>query len=156
MDDTQQPAVQVTIRHGMSRGHLTREKLREALLLQEQLRAAGRPTPLLSVLASRFLTPEQVHELSRVYREALAKAAAFDASATARARAEQRRDEDDPTAAPVDVPAEVLARSCEMLELPPDRDPEPVKRFLRESELNLEKIDDIDDRVFVGLARKAG
>jgi len=156
MDDTQQPAVQVTIRHGMSRGHLTREKLREALLLQEQLRAAGRPTPLLSVLASRFLTPDQVQELSRVYREALAQAQAFDASATARARAEQRRVEDDPTAAPVDVPAEVLARSCEMLELPPDRDPEPVKRFLRESELNLEKIDDIDDRVFVGLARKAG
>lgn len=156
MDDTQQPAVQVTIRHGLSRGHLTRDKLREALLLQEQLRAAGRPTPLLSVLASRFLAPEHVQELSRVYREALAQAAAFDASATARARAEQRRVEDDPTAAPVEVPADVLARSCEMLELPPDKDPEPVKRFLRESELNLEKLDDIDDRVFVGLARKAG
>ena len=43
MDDTQQPAVQVTIRHGLSRGHLTRDKLREATGRAERAGVSMRP-----------------------------------------------------------------------------------------------------------------
>lgn len=134
--DATQPLVQATVRHALSRGFLTAAQLREALILQQQLQEAGRPAALLSVLATRFLAPEHVKELGRFYRDQTTSDAAVE--------------EVEPPK--VEVPPDVLSRSCEMVAMPPEQDPEPVRRMLAESA----REEDIPDKLFLGLAKKAG
>ncbi|MCO5168905.1 MAG: tetratricopeptide repeat protein [Planctomycetes bacterium] len=109
-------AVHAVVRHAIRRGWLTGEQLREALLLQEQLRAAGRPTELLPLLRGRFIRPEHVPELTQVYRETVGP----------------QQGETLPLAAR-DVPRELLDRSSELLRRPRDEDPPRVREFLRAS-----------------------
>lgn len=134
--------VQATIRHALDAGYLDRQQLREALLLQDQLQAAGRSAPLLTVIAAKFVRPEHVPALKRRYQELLAK----QTNATL-ASAPPPLEEPE-----LQVPQDVLSRSCELAARPPAEDPEPVRRFLDESS----PADDVDDRVFVSLAKRAG
>src|SRR5687767_14899477 len=101
--DATQPLVQATVRHALARGFLTAAQLREALIVQQQLQESGRGAPLLSVLATRYLKPEHVQELSRFYRD-------------------QTTSDASPAEEPqqVELPPEVLSRSCEMLARPPE------------------------------------
>ncbi|MBX3466424.1 MAG: serine/threonine protein kinase [Planctomycetes bacterium] len=108
--------VHAVVRHAIRRGWLTGEQLREALLLQEQLRAAGRPAELLPLLRGRHLRPEHVPELTRVYREAVGPQQGETLPLPAR-----------------DVPRELLDRSSELLRRPREEDPPRVRDFLRAS-----------------------
>src|SRR5687767_4197619 len=99
------PVVQATVRHALSRGYLTQAQLREALILHEQLEGAGRTVPLLSVLGARYLRPEHVQELSQFYRDRMAGQAT-----------------DPPPIEPkLEIPPEVLSRSCELVLRPPEQ-----------------------------------
>lgn len=166
VDDATQPAVQATLRLALERGFLSRAQLREALILQDQLEASGKPTPLLTVLTKRFLKPEHVPELSRRYKDELARQALTPAPAPAPPEPEEKE---------LDVPADILTRSCELVLRPPELDSEKIKLALRESEKGLQRHliapglaaavpapppppagDDLEDRVFVSLARRAG
>ncbi|MCA8925097.1 MAG: SUMF1/EgtB/PvdO family nonheme iron enzyme [Planctomycetes bacterium] len=106
--------------HALNRGWLRREQLREALLLQGQLEASGRPTPLLAILLARYLRAEHVEELKAVYHRA-----ALSAGEAAHAAA-------GPTLPPpaAALPHDCLRRSGEELKRPPERDPEAVRRFI--------------------------
>lgn len=108
--------VQAVVRHAISHGWLTGGQLREALLLQEQLRATDQPVELLPILRGRYLRPEHVAALTRVYREALGPAGG------------------DLLALPAPAPSrEVLERSSEAARRPRAEDPPRVRDFLRQS-----------------------
>src|SRR5437773_1529949 len=104
-------AEQAVVREALARGYLTEERLREALLLQFSLGASGHETALLPVLR-RFLRPEHVPPLSELH---------------GRLRGASLPEPE------ANVSIELSRRSAERAALPPEQDPEPVKRALRES-----------------------
>jgi tetratricopeptide (TPR) repeat protein len=108
--------VQAVVRHALSQGWLTGGQLREALLLQEQLRTSGQPVELLPILRGRYLRPEHVAALTQVYREALGPAGGDTL----------------PLPAPA-LPREALERSSEAARRPRAEDPPRVRDFLRQS-----------------------
>ena len=59
------------MRAALDRGFLTVDQLREALLIRQQLRIAGRQMRLLALLGSRFIKLEHQAEISQVYFEHL-------------------------------------------------------------------------------------
>ena len=122
-------ATKNTVRFALSRGYLTMDQLREALVIKEQLESAGQPAQLLAVLASRYIRADHHPELSEYYQRQLA---ALEASPTGST----------PPAAPAKVelptkleaPADLLSRSVEMARRPPDQDSQKIQLFLKESE----------------------
>ena len=106
-----QQAEQAVVDHALSRGYLTREQVREALLLREQLVAHDRPAGLLPLLRSH-LQPDQLSGLGEVWRGVTGSA---------------------PTAASGgadEIPDELLRQSSEQLRRPPETDPESVRELL--------------------------
>src|SRR5690606_34160504 len=87
-------------------------------LLQEQLRAAGRPSELLPILRARYLWPELVPELTRIYRDAVGPMPPTGDTLGLPAR---------------ELPQELLRRSSELLRRPRAEDPPRVRDFLRVS-----------------------
>ncbi|MGE0710009.1 MAG: DUF1570 domain-containing protein [Planctomycetota bacterium] len=149
-------ATKNTIRLALARGYVSMDQLREALVIREQLESAGRATPLLTVLAGRYVRPDHHPELSEYYQRQLA---ALSASPTGSAPPEPPAKPQLPTK--LDAPADVLSRSMEMAQRPPEHDSQKIQAFLRESEraLQLQPTEEqslIPDKVFVALARKAG
>jgi len=65
---------QAVVRHALARGYLTRDQLREALLVQRQLSQSERPADLLGLLRARYLQAEHLPELGEVYRRARSEA----------------------------------------------------------------------------------
>ena len=57
--------------HALERGYLSRESLRQALLLREELRARGEPVGLLPLLL-RSLSQDHLEELREVWRREMA------------------------------------------------------------------------------------
>src|SRR5690606_2416266 len=101
---------QAVVQAALARGLLTREALREALLLREQLAASGRPASLLSLLASR-IPPARLPELRAVHAEASGTHA-------------------EPQLAPAAVPPDLAQRATVLREQPSDQDPAAVRDYL--------------------------
>jgi hypothetical protein len=124
----------VAVRVALERGYLTMSQLREALLLREQLRMAGRQTRLLRLLGSRYIPADFQAELSRVYFAALNASVAVP---------EPEPEPEAAIAAPVDpvgmssdelaIPEFMLQASSEQLERPVAEDPDSVQDFMRRS-----------------------
>jgi len=117
------PVEQAVVGRALSRGWLRREQLREALLLQGQLEASGRPTPLLGLLRARYLRAEHVEALKGDHQRA-----ARIAGHGPRALAADPEPELPPPA--TDLPPDCLMRSGEELRRPPEQDPEAVRWFI--------------------------
>lgn len=148
-------ATKATVRLALARGYLVSEDLRQALLLMDQLAAAGRPANLLSLLASRYLRADHVPELSEYYQRQLAAQAASPSGSAPPAEVEAPRIEQ------VEAPEELLARSVELVRRPPEEDPQSVQTFMRESAkaLQIQPADEqivVPDKIFVALAKRAG
>lgn len=148
-------ATKATVRLALARGYLVSEDLRQALLLMDQLAAAGRPANLLSLLASRYLRPDHVPELSEYYQRQLAAQAASPSGSAPPAPTEPPKIEQ------VEAPEELLARSVELVRRPPEEDPQSVQTFMRESAkaLQVQPAEEqvvVPDKIFVALAKKAG
>ena len=149
-------ATKNTVRFALSRGYLTMDQLREALVIKEQLEGAGRSAQLLAVLASRSIRADHHPELSEYYQRQLA---ALLASPTGSAPPAPPARVELPTK--LDAPADLLSRSVEVARRPPHQDSQKIQLFLRESERALqaqpaEEQAVIPDKVFVALAQKAG
>ncbi len=106
------------VQEALRRGFLTHDQLREALLLQEELRAGGRSAPLLGVLRGRWFTARQVEELQRFLQER--DGTLGDVTPT----------EVELPWAPAEVSPELLERSQQRAREAPEQDPEDVRRFL--------------------------
>lgn len=148
-------ATKATVRLALARGYLVQEDLRQALLLMEQLAAAGRPANLLSLLASRYLRPDHVPELSDYYQRQLAAQAASPSGSAPPAEVQAPKIEQ------VEAPEELLARSVELVRRPPEEDPQSVQNFMRESAkaLQVQPAEEqvvVPDKIFVALAKRAG
>lgn len=148
-------ATKATVRLALARGYLVSEDLRQALLLKDQLTAAGRPANLLSILASRYLRQDHVQELSEYFQRQLAAQAASPSGSA------PPQDLKPPAIEQVEAPEEMLARSVELVRRPPEQDPQSVQTFMRESAkaLQIQPTEEqvvVPDKVFVALAKKAG
>ncbi len=102
---------QAVVQAALARGLLTREGLREALLLREQLAASGRPATLLSLVAAR-VPPARLAELRAVYAESSGSLA-------------------EPALAPTAVPPDLAQRATVLREQPSEQDPAAVRDYLR-------------------------
>jgi uncharacterized protein DUF1570 len=148
-------ATKATVRLALARGYLVQEDLRQALLLKDQLAAAGRPANLLSLLASRYLRADHVPELSEYYQRQLAAQAASPSGSAPPAEVEAPKIEQ------VEAPEDLLARSVELVRRPPEEDPQSVQNFMRESAkaLQVQPAEEqvvVPDKIFVALAKRAG
>jgi tetratricopeptide (TPR) repeat protein len=70
-ETTPSAAEQTVVRHALARGWLSEAALQDARRLQAEAQAAGRPASLLELLRSRWLRPEHLPELERVWAQAL-------------------------------------------------------------------------------------
>ena len=113
------------VRHALTRRFINGEQLREALLIQQRLAAAGQPNDLLGILRAQALRPDQIPELTRVYQNALSPTPLEDSRPTGHGYR--------PLPEEPEIPSDVLADSHELMRRPPEDDPEPVKEFLRAS-----------------------
>lgn len=128
----------VAVRVALERGFLTVDQLREALLLREQLRVAGRQTRLLQLLGARFIHLEHQAVLSQVYFAFLndqvdPPAPAESVEPPASASSEVPQDMLFSSADELAIPELMLQRSSEQLERPPAEDPEPVQEFMEKN-----------------------
>jgi hypothetical protein len=132
----------VAVRVALERGYLRTQQLREALLLREQLRVAGRQTRLLQLLGARYIPLEHQAELSQVYFAALSDPYAFgktpdelpspppeDMPASA-AQVEQMLAS---SADELAIPEFMLSASSEQLQRPAEEDPDAVMEFMARS-----------------------
>lgn len=109
-------ADQGVIRHALQKGYLQPQQLREAVILQDELASAGRPTPLLHLLAARYLSTDHLAELRRVHADA-------------------QRAQQTPAPQPwkhetAEVPDDLLLSSIERARSAPSEDPERIRSIL--------------------------
>ena len=124
-----QAAEQAVVQHALTRGWLSQEQLRAALLLQHRLAGEGRPTGLLPLLG-RVLPPAHLPELTRVW-QATTQDSARTRTATGPIAGPPAGRPDFASAA--GVSERLLRESSELCRRPPEQDPEPVQRFMEES-----------------------
>ena len=128
-------AEQAAVRVALAQGFLQPRDVREALLLREQLKQAGRPSGLLAVLGARSLRPEHRPLLSEVYFRSLREAAATPAAPAAPPpvpsvpQAMSLETSSDELA----IPEFALQASSEQLERPAEDDPEEIREFMAKS-----------------------